>query len=106
MAIYRLSVQGIRRSEGRSTIAAAAYRSGTQLRDERLSQALRPAGFDVPSLSSYSLSRCRPGLVLGYAAFDPKALRTHVVSLARALDRSLPLASGSLVPLVRSGKRH
>jgi len=58
-------------------------------RDERLSQALRPAGFDVPSLSSYSLSRCPPGLVLGYAAFDPKALRTHVVSLARTLDREL-----------------
>lgn len=36
MAIYRLSVQGIRRSDGRSTVAAAAYRSGTQLRDERL----------------------------------------------------------------------
>jgi GntR family transcriptional regulator / MocR family aminotransferase len=58
-------------------------------RDERLSQALRPAGFDVPSLSSYSLSRCPPGLVLGYAAFDPKALRTQVVSLARTLDREL-----------------
>jgi hypothetical protein len=36
MAIYRLSVQGIRRSEGRSTVASAAYRSGTTLRDERL----------------------------------------------------------------------
>lgn len=36
MAIYRLSVQGIRRSEGRSTVASAAYRSGTSLRDERL----------------------------------------------------------------------
>lgn len=36
MAIYRLSVQGIRRSEGRSTVASAAYRSGTALRDERL----------------------------------------------------------------------
>jgi hypothetical protein len=39
VAIYRLSVQGIRRSEGRSTIAAAAYRSGTLLRDERLEMA-------------------------------------------------------------------
>jgi ATP-dependent exoDNAse (exonuclease V) alpha subunit len=36
MALYRLSVQGIRRSEGRSTVASAAYRSGTALRDERL----------------------------------------------------------------------
>jgi hypothetical protein len=36
MAIYRLAVQGIRRSDGRSTIAAAAYRAGVRLRDERL----------------------------------------------------------------------
>jgi DNA-binding transcriptional MocR family regulator len=75
-------------------------------RDERLSQALRPAGFDVPSLSSYSLSPCPPGLVLGYAAFDPKALRTHVVGLARTLDRSLPPARRSPVTLVGSGMRH
>lgn len=34
MAIYHLSVQIIKRSEGRSAIAAAAYRSGTSLTSE------------------------------------------------------------------------
>ncbi len=35
MAIYHLSVQVISRSKGRSAVAAAAYRSGERLRDER-----------------------------------------------------------------------
>ena len=34
MAIYHLSVQIIKRSEGRSVVAAAAYRSGTSLTSE------------------------------------------------------------------------
>lgn len=34
MAIYHLSVQIIKRSEGRSAVAAAAYRSGTSLTSE------------------------------------------------------------------------
>ena len=34
MAIYHLSVQIIKRSEGRSAVAAAAYRSGTCLTSE------------------------------------------------------------------------
>lgn len=36
MAIYRLSVQTIRRGDGRSVVAAAAYRAGVRLHDERL----------------------------------------------------------------------
>ena len=36
MAVYRLSVTTIKRSEGRSAIAAAAYRAGDKLRDEQL----------------------------------------------------------------------
>lgn len=35
MAIYHFSMQGISRGAGRSTVAAAAYRSGEKLRDER-----------------------------------------------------------------------
>ncbi len=36
MAVYRLSVQTIQRAAGRSVVAAAAYRSGAALTDERL----------------------------------------------------------------------
>ncbi len=35
MAIYHLSAQVIGRSSGRSSVAAAAYRSGSELHDER-----------------------------------------------------------------------
>ncbi len=35
MAIYHLSAQVIGRSSGRSSVAAAAYRAGERLRDER-----------------------------------------------------------------------
>lgn len=36
MAIYHLNAQIISRSKGRSTVAAAAYRSGQRLYDKRL----------------------------------------------------------------------
>lgn len=36
MAQYRLEVKAIKRAEGRSSVAAAAYRAATVLRDERL----------------------------------------------------------------------
>ena len=38
MAIYSLRVQTLARSEGRSVVAAAAYRSGSSLADNRLAQ--------------------------------------------------------------------
>ena len=38
VAIYRLSASIVKRSEGRSVVAAAAYRSGTRLVDERAGQ--------------------------------------------------------------------
>ncbi len=38
MAIYRFSAQVIGRSSGRSAVAAAAYRAGERLRDERIGQ--------------------------------------------------------------------
>jgi hypothetical protein len=61
--------------------------------------------FDVPSLSSYSVSRCPPGLVFGYVAFDPQELRTHIVSLARTLDRERVPTAGSEPSLRRSPPR-
>jgi MobA/MobL family len=36
MAIYHFSAKVIGRAAGRSAVAAAAYRSGSRLRDERL----------------------------------------------------------------------
>ncbi|RYF00629.1 MAG: conjugal transfer protein traA, partial [Oxalobacteraceae bacterium] len=36
MAQYRFSAQVIKRSDGRSAVAAAAYRAGERLVDERL----------------------------------------------------------------------
>ena len=36
MAIYHFSAKVIQRSQGRSAVAAAAYRSGSELEDERL----------------------------------------------------------------------
>ncbi|MFG1466915.1 MobA/MobL family protein, partial [Xanthobacter sp. DSM 24535] len=36
MAIYHFSVQVIGRAAGRSAVAAAAYRSASRLRDDRL----------------------------------------------------------------------
>lgn len=35
MAMYHLRVKFVKRSEGRSAVAASAYRSGTEMRDER-----------------------------------------------------------------------
>lgn len=39
MAIYHCSIQPISRGAGRSAVAAAAYRAGDKLLDERLMQA-------------------------------------------------------------------
>ena len=38
MAIYHLSVKAVSRSAGRSATAAAAYRSGCKIRDERIGE--------------------------------------------------------------------
>ena len=38
MAIYHLSTAPMSRTEGRSAVAAAAYRSGTELADARTGQ--------------------------------------------------------------------
>ena len=36
MAIYHLSLKEMRRSQGRSAVAAAAYRLGEKIKDERI----------------------------------------------------------------------
>jgi len=41
MAIYHLSVKLITRTTGRSATAAAAYRAGEKIHDNRTGQALR-----------------------------------------------------------------
>lgn len=84
MASYHLSAQLIRRSAGQSAIAAAAYRSGARLSDERDGRV-------------YDFSR-RRGVVYseilvpdGAASFlkDRQALWNHVQSLERREDAQL-----------------
>lgn len=52
--------------------------------DAEWTRRLRSAGFDVPALSSFAVGRSRPGLVFGFTAFNPAAIRG-------ALERMLPL---------------
>lgn len=44
MALYRLEVQGIQRAHGRSVVAAAAYRAGVALHDQRLEMSFDYSG--------------------------------------------------------------
>ena len=44
MALYRLEVQGIQRAHGRSVVAAAAYRAGAALYDERIAMTFDYSG--------------------------------------------------------------
>lgn len=55
--------------------------------DERCARRLRRAGFDVPSLSHYSLRPARAGLVFGFTAFDPSVIRESVSQVGRLLNR-------------------
>ncbi len=61
--------------------------------DAAWSQRLRTAGFDVPALSDYALGPTRPGLVFGFTAFPPDALRQAFRGLREVLAtaaRELP----------------
>jgi GntR family transcriptional regulator / MocR family aminotransferase len=42
-------------------------------------------GVDAPPLSAFALEPCRPGLLLGYAAYPPEAILKGVATLAQAL---------------------
>lgn len=56
--------------------------------DKKWSALLRGAGFDVPSLSQYAFRRVRPGLVLGFTAFDTETIRAAFERMCKEL-RSL-----------------
>jgi GntR family transcriptional regulator/MocR family aminotransferase len=42
--------------------------------DEQLSEQFRAMGLDTPPLSRYTIAHRRPGLLLGFTAFDPRAI--------------------------------
>lgn len=54
--------------------------------DEACSLRLGEAGFDVPSLSHYAIRPTRPGLVFGFTAFAPAAIRALFGRLCEVLQ--------------------
>ena len=73
---------------------------------------LRSAGFDVPSLSHYSVKQRTPGLVFGFTAFSTSVIRTSFEEMKKVLrycekgsvgDRSASATTG--LPTVGQGKR-
>jgi len=60
-----------------------------RVNDQRAADAAQREGVDVTPLSRYSAARpARGALLLGYAAFDERAIRSGVRRLARALSAS------------------
>jgi GntR family transcriptional regulator/MocR family aminotransferase len=53
--------------------------------DQAVARRAAAQGVDAPPLSAFAVEPCRPGLLLGYAAYPPAALREGVARLARAL---------------------
>ena len=53
--------------------------------DHRCSEQLRLNGLDIPPLSRYSISNLRPGLLFGFTAFEPRAIRRGVEKLSKAI---------------------
>ncbi len=78
MAQYRLEVQAIKRSEGRSAVAAAAYRSATVLRDIRLEMV-----FDYAAKSGVAFT----GIMAPEGAPATFADRETLWNAAEAADR-------------------
>ena len=56
-------------------------------RDQEYSMRLQQNGLDIPALSQYSLRPTRPGLVFGFTAFEPQAIRESLKRVALALHR-------------------
>jgi DNA-binding transcriptional MocR family regulator len=56
--------------------------------DRQLAKQLAEEGFDIPSLSSYSLKARTPGLVFGFTAFTPRQIRTSVEQVSRILEKT------------------
>lgn len=65
-------------------------------RDGDLAAGLQTNGLDVPSLSSYSLKRVRPGLVFGFTAFSHAMIRKSLELVARTLEGGSRYFSPSL----------
>ncbi|EJL38462.1 MobA/MobL family protein [Caulobacter sp. AP07] len=78
MAQFRLEVQAIKRVEGRSSVAASAYRSATRLHDERLEML-----FDYSAKSGVVFS----GIMAPDAAPDAFADRERLWNAAETADR-------------------
>ena len=55
--------------------------------DEECSQRLQQCGMEIPALSRYALRRSRPGLVFGFTAFEPNAIRESITSAAGTLQK-------------------
>lgn len=55
--------------------------------DRKLSQGLADAGFDIPSLSSFSLKARSRGLVFGFTAFPPPQIRKALHEIHGLLGR-------------------
>jgi GntR family transcriptional regulator/MocR family aminotransferase len=53
--------------------------------DHRCSERLRLNGLDIPPLSKYCISNVRPGLLFGFTAFEPRAIRRGVEKLAKVV---------------------
>ncbi len=57
-----------------------------QANDEEISQRAADSDLTVPALSSYSLRNSKPGLILGYAAFEEEEIQGGIRSLASVLS--------------------
>ncbi|MBI1684282.1 MobQ family relaxase [Caulobacter hibisci] len=78
MAQFRLEVSAIKRADGRSSVAAAAYRSATALRDRRLEMT-----FDYTAKGGVAFT----GLMAPAAAPEAFADREQLWNAAEAADR-------------------
>ncbi len=107
LAIYHLTTKLIRRSQGQSAVAAAAYRAGDELWDEQLQKLFdysRRNGVDqtdivLPSLAQHEWAKDRETLwnAAEHAGRHPRA------QVAREIELALPheLTSEQRVELTR-----
>jgi len=94
MAIYHFSVQVISRSQGKSSVAAAAYRAGEKIKDERTGKIYDYSSRDKDKIDKIILApKCAPDWV-----YDRKKLWNEVekaekrkdAQLAREINIALP----------------
>ncbi len=70
-------------TDGGMNLAALIRRS---LDDHRLSEAFRSGGLDIPPLSRYSIRHTHPGFLLGFTAFEPRAIARAVERMAAVMN--------------------